>query len=150
MQFQRQAKMALTDKRLDHRQQRSLYSEFVRSKIGEATMDCIFCKIAEGTIKSDILYQNDHVIAFRDLHPQAPTHILIIPRQHYSTVNDFTAQDVTTMGEMILAAKNIAAKLGLAGNGYRLNINTNRDGGQTVFHVHMHFLAGRAFGWPPG
>jgi len=113
-------------------------------------MDCIFCKIANGTIKADVVYQNDHVTAFRDMHPQAPTHILIIPRQHFSTVNDFTPQDLPVMGELLLAAKNIAAQLGLAENGYRLNINTNGDGGQTVFHVHMHFLAGRSFGWPPG
>ena len=113
-------------------------------------MDCIFCKIANGTITADVVYQNEHVTAFRDMHPQAPTHILIIPRQHFATVNDIAEKDVTVMGELLLAAKNIAATLGVAENGYRLNINTNRDGGQTVFHIHMHFMAGRSFSWPPG
>ena len=113
-------------------------------------MDCIFCKIAEGSIKSEIVYENDDVVAFRDLNAQAPHHILIIPRKHIPTINDFNADDVIVFGKLGQAAKQIAADLGVADRGYRLVLNCNEDGGQTVFHTHMHFLAGRVLSWPPG
>jgi len=113
-------------------------------------MDCIFCKIADGSIKGDIVYENTDVIAFRDLNAQAPHHILIIPRQHIATVNDFEIEHATIFGQMGQAAKTIARDLGVAEQGYRLVLNCNEDGGQTVFHTHMHFMAGRAFSWPPG
>lgn len=113
-------------------------------------MTCIFCKIAGGEIPSNAVYEDEHVYAFRDLHPQAPHHILIIPRKHVATLNDFSDADTHVMGSLILAAKKIANKLGVDQQGYRLVTNCNEDGGQTVFHVHMHFLAGRGLGWPPG
>ena len=113
-------------------------------------MDCIFCKIVDGSIKGDIVLENDDVIAFRDLNAQAPHHILIIPRKHIATVNDFEVEDARIFGQMGQAAKAIASDLGVAEKGYRLVLNCNEDGGQTVHHTHMHFLAGRPLTWPPG
>ncbi len=113
-------------------------------------MDCIFCKIADGTIPGDIVFENDKVLAFRDLNAQAPDHILIIPRKHIPTMNDFTSEDVVIFGEMGQAAKEIANTLGVSEQGYRIVVNCNDDGGQTVHHTHMHFLAGRQMTWPPG
>ena len=113
-------------------------------------MDCIFCKIAEGTIPSDKVYENEHVFAFRDLSPQAPHHILIVPKNHIASLNDFSKEDAMIFGEMGQAAKEIAKSLGVAENGYRIVVNCNEHGGQTVFHTHMHFLAGRQLHWPPG
>lgn len=113
-------------------------------------MECIFCKIAQGEINADIVYQDDDVLAFRDLNPQAPQHILIIPRRHIATVNDLEAQDAERVGKLFLAARHIAAELGVADEGYRLVMNCNRLAGQTVFHIHLHLLAGRAMQWPPG
>ena len=113
-------------------------------------MDCIFCKIVAGTIPGDIVFESDNVIAFRDLHAQAPEHILIIPRKHLPTINDFSVEDAAIFGEMGQAAKQIAKSLEVAEKGYRLVVNCNKDGGQTVHHTHMHFLAGRQMNWPPG
>lgn len=112
--------------------------------------DCIFCKIASGEIPGDIVYQDDHVVAFRDLNPQAPTHILVIPREHYSTTNDLDEADAELAGKLILAAKKIAHEEGIAEEGYRTVLNCNRGAGQTVFHIHLHLLGGRPMGWPPG
>jgi len=112
--------------------------------------DCIFCKIVSGDIPGDIVYQDDDVLAFRDLNPQAPTHILVIPKQHFSTTNDLDAQDAELAGKLILAAKNIAKQEGIAEEGYRTVLNCNRGAGQTVFHIHLHLLGGRPMGWPPG
>ena len=113
-------------------------------------MDCIFCKIVDGSIKSDIVFEDSDVIAFRDLGAQAPHHILIIPRKHIATINDFDSSDARIFGQMGQAAKKIASDLGVDEKGYRLVLNCNEDGGQTVFHTHMHFLAGRPLTWPPG
>jgi histidine triad (HIT) family protein len=113
-------------------------------------MDCIFCKIAAGQIPANLVYQDEEVVAFRDLHPQAPTHLLIIPRRHIGSVNDMGENDAALVGRLFLAAKSIAKAEGVADSGYRLVMNTNRDAGQTVFHIHLHLLAGRALGWPPG
>lgn len=113
-------------------------------------MNCIFCKIAAGEIPATIVHQDEHVVAFRDLNPQAPTHILIIPRRHIATVNALTAADATVVGHLFLAARQLAAELGFAEDGYRLVMNTNAAAGQTVFHIHLHLLAGRNFAWPPG
>ncbi len=113
-------------------------------------MDCIFCKIVAGDVPADKLLENDHVIAFRDLNPQAPHHVLIIPRRHIATVNELSPADAALVGEMSLAAGQVARELGVADDGYRLVLNCNRNGGQTVFHIHMHLLAGRQLGWPPG
>lgn len=112
--------------------------------------DCIFCKIVSGDIPGDIVYQDDDVLAFRDLNPQAPTHILIIPKKHIATVNDLQPEDAELVGRMYLAARQIAKDEGIAEPGYRAVMNCNREAGQTVFHIHLHLLGGRPMGWPPG
>lgn len=112
--------------------------------------DCIFCKIAAGTIPANVVYQNDDVLAFRDLNPQAPTHILVIPKKHIATTNDITPTDAALIGDMYLAAKQIAKDEGIADSGYRTVMNCNRGAGQTVFHIHLHVLGGRPMSWPPG
>ena len=112
--------------------------------------DCIFCKIAGGEIPSNKVYEDEWVVAFFDLDPQAPRHVLIVPKTHIASVESLTAADNTTLCRMFEAARQLAAQFGVAETGYRLVINTGRDGGQSVAHLHMHFLAGRAFGWPPG
>ena len=113
-------------------------------------MTCIFCKVASGALPSDIVYQDEELMAFRDINPQAPHHILIIPRRHIATVNDLQPADARLMGCLFLAAQHVAAEIGVASEGYRLVMNCNRDAGQTVYHVHLHLLAGRAMRWPPG
>lgn len=112
--------------------------------------DCIFCKIVSGDIPGDIVYQDDDVLAFRDLNPQAPTHILIIPRKHIATTNDIQPEDAELVGKMYLAAKQVAADEGIAEPGYRAVMNCNAGAGQTVFHIHLHLIGGRPMGWPPG
>ena len=112
--------------------------------------DCIFCKIADGEIETDFVYEDDQVVAFRDLNPQAPTHVLVIPREHIATTNDLTAQNADIVGRMTLAAKQIAEQDGIAERGYRTVLNCNPDAGQSVFHIHLHVLGGRPMGWPPG
>ena len=112
--------------------------------------ECIFCKIAKGEIPAEKVYENDQVLAFRDLNPQAPVHILVIPRRHIATLNDLDEGDADLMGRLYLAAKRIAADEGIAESGYRTVINCNAGAGQTVFHVHLHLLGGRPMGWPPG
>ncbi len=112
--------------------------------------DCIFCKIAAGEISATKVYDDGEVLAFRDINPEAPVHLLVIPRRHIATLNDLTEADAALIGQLYLAAKQVAIELGVAENGYRTVINCNRDAGQIVFHVHMHLLAGRELGWPPG
>lgn len=112
--------------------------------------DCIFCKIAAGDIDSDIVQDTEHLVAFRDLNPQAPTHILIIPKRHIATINDLTDSDAEDIGRLYLAAKELAQKEGIAEPGYRVVMNCNAGAGQSVFHVHLHLLGGRTFDWPPG
>jgi histidine triad (HIT) family protein len=106
--------------------------------------------MVSGEIQPDKVLETDDVLAFRDLNPQAPTHILVIPKRHISTINDFHEDDAELIGKLLLAAKEIAAQEGLAEAGYRTVMNCNADGGQAVFHVHLHLLGGRALGWPPG
>jgi histidine triad (HIT) family protein len=113
-------------------------------------MDCLFCSIVEKSIPADIVYEDENIVAFRDIAPQAPQHILLIPRQHISTLNDLNADNCQLIGELALSAKKLAGELGFAEDGYRLAMNCNKDGGQTVFHIHMHLLAGRSLEWPPG
>lgn len=112
--------------------------------------DCLFCKIIAGDIPSDIVYQTDKVLAFRDINPQAPTHVLIIPRKHIPTINDLQSADADEIGNLFLAAKDIAAQEGIDEAGYRVAMNCNEAAGQTVFHLHLHLLGGRQLGWPPG
>jgi len=113
-------------------------------------MDCLFCNIASKEIDAEILYEDVDVVAFRDIHPQAKHHILIIPRRHIATINDAGDDDAELIGKLMLVARHLAKELGVAEDGYRLVMNCNRDGGQTVFHIHLHLLAGRQFHWPPG
>tara|TARA_R110002049_G_scaffold78774_2_gene200488 strand:- start:9613 stop:9957 length:345 start_codon:yes stop_codon:yes gene_type:complete len=112
--------------------------------------DCLFCKILDGDIPADIVFESDTAMAFRDINPQAPTHVLIIPRQHISTINDISAADQSLVGSLFTAAREIAAKEGLSDDGYRVVMNCNEAAGQTVFHIHLHLLGGRSFDWPPG
>lgn len=113
-------------------------------------MDCLFCKIAEGEIASDIVYQDDRVLAFNDINPQAPHHILIIPRDHIATLNEIGDQQEALVGHMINVAQQLAKKLNIADIGYRVLFNCNRGAGQAVYHIHLHLLGGRPLTWPPG
>ncbi len=112
--------------------------------------NCLFCKIVAKKIPAKIAYEDDHILAFHDIAPQAPVHILLIPKKHFSTLNDLTPADSDVMGRLIYQAKVLAKDLNFSENGYRLVMNCNADGGQTVFHIHLHLLAGRSLTWPPG
>lgn len=112
--------------------------------------DTIFAKIVRREIPADIVYEDDDVLAFRDLNPQAPVHVLFIPKRAMATLDDATASDAELLGKLLLAAASYAREQGLAKDGYRTVINTNTHGGQTVFHIHVHLLAGRQMQWPPG
>ena len=112
--------------------------------------DCLFCKIAAKQIAAAVVFENDRVVAFRDIGPQAPVHILVIPRRHVATVNELDVNDRELIGDLVLVAKRLASEADIAADGYRLVLNCNRDGGQSVFHVHLHLLGGRAMAWPPG
>ncbi|MDY0108847.1 MAG: histidine triad nucleotide-binding protein [Candidatus Krumholzibacteria bacterium] len=111
---------------------------------------CIFCQIAAGKIPSDQVYADQDFVAFRDLQPQAPVHVLIIPRRHIGALTEVTSGDADLLGRLQVTAAAVAAKLGLAATGYRFVVNCGRDGCQTVPHLHLHLLGGRPFGWPPG
>ena len=113
-------------------------------------MDCLFCKIVKGDIPAKIVYRDDALVAFNDIHPQAPFHTLIIPQKHIATLNDLTPDDNELIGHMIQTAKMLSKEFNIAEDGYRLVMNCNRGAGQTVFHVHIHLLGGRDFHWPPG
>jgi len=112
--------------------------------------DCLFCRIVAGNIPADVIYESDSAIAFRDINAQAPTHVLIIPRKHIATINDLEAGDKEIVGSMYMAAREIAQQEGIDEAGYRAVMNCNEGAGQTVFHIHLHLLGGRSFGWPPG
>ncbi len=112
--------------------------------------DCLFCKILAGEIPADILYESETAIAFRDLNAQAPTHVLIIPRKHIATINDIGDEDRLTVGSLYVAAGKIAVSEGIADAGFRTVMNCNHSAGQSVFHIHLHMLGGRALAWPPG
>jgi histidine triad (HIT) family protein len=116
----------------------------------EIMSDDLFLKIISREIPADIVFENDDVLAFRDVNPQAPLHVLIIPKVRIPTINDMQAQDVELFGKLFLAAQRIAAEQGVAEEGYRVVMNCNSGAGQTVFHVHLHLLGGRVFNWPPG
>ena len=110
--------------------------------------DCLFCQIVEGQVPATIIKKSPHAVAFRDVNPQAPTHVLVVPRQHIETLNDL--DDARLLGQVLLLAREVAHAEGLAQRGYRIVLNTNRGAGQSVFHLHLHVLGGRALGWPPG
>jgi histidine triad (HIT) family protein len=112
--------------------------------------DCLFCKIVGGDLSADIVYESDSLIAFRDINPVAPTHILLIPRRHIATMNELQDGDAALVGELFATAANIAADEGLSEDGYRVVMNCNEAAGQSVFHIHLHLLGGRQMTWPPG
>ena len=112
--------------------------------------DCLFCKMVSGAIQPDVVYEDDDVLAFRDLNPQAPLHVLVIPKAHIATTNDLDAGNAGVVGKMYLAARQIALDEGVADPGYRMVMNCNPGAGQSVYHIHLHLLAGRPLGWPPG
>ncbi|NAZ30720.1 MAG: HIT domain-containing protein [Caldimicrobium sp.] len=113
-------------------------------------MSCIFCRIANKEIPAKIVYEDDKVLAFHDINPQAPYHILVIPKKHISTLLELTEEDKDLIGHIYLVMNRLARELGVAERGYRVVVNCNEEAGQTVFHVHFHFLAGREMHWPPG
>lgn len=112
--------------------------------------DCLFCKIVNGDIPADKLYEDEDVLAFRDLNPQAPVHVLVIPKMHIATLNDLHDGNAAVMGSLYRGAGRVAAELGIADDGYRAVMNCNAQGGQTVYHIHLHLLGGRQMTWPPG
>ena len=112
--------------------------------------DCLFCKMVSGEIAPDTVYEDEDVLAFRDINPQAPTHVLVIPKQHIATLNDLDEGHADLVGKMMLTAAKIARQEGISDQGYRTVVNCNAHGGQMVFHIHLHLLGGRAMGWPPG
>ena len=112
--------------------------------------DCLFCKIVAGEIPAERVLEKDDVIAFRDINPQAPVHLLVIPKKHIATLDDLAPEETELGGNLLRAASEAAAAAGLAEKGYRTVINCGRDAGQEVFHIHLHVLGGRGFRWPPG
>jgi histidine triad (HIT) family protein len=112
--------------------------------------DCLFCKIVEGTVPASIVHRDEHLTAFKDINPQAPLHVLIVPRRHIDSLNALGPEDDDLVGEMVRRAAAIAREHGVADTGYRTVFNCNADAGQTVFHIHLHVLGGRAMSWPPG
>lgn len=112
--------------------------------------DCLFCGIVDGTIKANVVFQNDRVVAFKDITPKAPVHVLIIPRKHLASVLDIAVEDGALIGEIFQVAGRLAQDLGLANKGFRVVVNSGADAGQSVFHLHYHLLGGRRMSWPPG
>jgi histidine triad (HIT) family protein len=112
--------------------------------------DCLFCKIARGEIPSEKVYSDDEFYAFRDIHPAAPVHVLVIPRKHIERISDATEADTVLMGKLLLVANKVADQEGIRESGFRYVISCNKDGGQLVFHIHLHIVGGRELGWPPG
>ncbi|MBD0370435.1 MAG: histidine triad nucleotide-binding protein [Pyrinomonadaceae bacterium] len=113
-------------------------------------MDCLFCRIIAGEIPADVVHTDDRSVAFRDINPQAPTHILVIPREHIESLDEATQRDESTLGHLLRVAARLANQEGLSESGYRTVINTGAGAGQSVFHLHLHVLGGRQMNWPPG
>ena len=111
---------------------------------------CLFCSIISREVNATIVYEDDHVVAFNDINPQAPTHVLIVPKRHIATLSEIGPADDQLVGEIVRRAAAIAEARGIAAGGFRTIFNTNRDAGQTVFHIHLHLLGGRSMAWPPG
>ena len=112
--------------------------------------DCLFCKMVSGEIQPDVVFEDGDVLAFRDVNPQAPVHVLVIPKIHIATTNELTPEHAGLVGKMVLAARQIAADEGIAEPGYRMVMNCNPEAGQSVYHIHLHMLGGRPMNWPPG
>jgi len=111
---------------------------------------CLFCQIINGELNASIVYQDERIIAFDDVNPQGPTHVLVVPRRHIASLNDLTEEDDQLVGELVRRAAAIAKSRGIANAGFRTVFNTNREAGQTVFHIHLHLIGGRTLHWPPG
>jgi len=112
--------------------------------------DCLFCKIVKKEINADIIYENNSVLAFKDINPQSPVHILVIPKKHISSLNELQEQDINILSDLFKAIKKIVKDFNIEKDGYRVVINTNKNGGQEVQHLHFHILGGRQLNWPPG
>jgi len=112
--------------------------------------DCLFCKIVNNEIPAELIFEDDRIVAFNDINPQAPIHILIIPKEHFASLNDIPEEKKDLLGHILLRARQIAQNLGIRENGYRIVLNTAKDSGQDVFHIHFHLLGGRRMTWPPG
>jgi histidine triad (HIT) family protein len=115
-----------------------------------SSADCLFCKIVRREIPANVIFENEHALAFRDIRPMAPTHVLVVPKRHIDGVATAQAGDAHALGEVLLAARDVAHAEGLADKGYRLVVNSGEDAGQSVFHIHVHVLGGRRLEWPPG
>ena len=113
-------------------------------------MDCLFCKIVSKQIDSNIIFEDDNIMAMHDINPQAPVHLLIIPKKHISTINEVQIEDTALVGQMVFVAKQLATELNIDTLGYRLVFNVNNLGGQEIYHIHLHLLGGRQMTWPPG
>ena len=116
----------------------------------ETNQNCIFCKIVAGELPAEVVYKDELAVAFRDLNPQAPVHVLVIPREHIESLNDASRSDETPLGHLLRVAARVANEQGVAESGYRTVVNTGAGAGQSVFHLHLHVLAGRSLSWPPG
>lgn len=112
--------------------------------------ECIFCKIINREINSSIVYEDEEILAFNDINPQAPVHIILIPKKHIEKISDITPEDIELVGKLVFIAQRIAKERNISDSGYRLVFNCNKDAGQAVFHIHLHLLGGRKFSWPPG
>jgi histidine triad (HIT) family protein len=112
--------------------------------------DCLFCRIAAGEISAEKVHEDEDMVAFRDINPQAPTHILLVPRKHVASLSAATSEDAALLGRILLAARDLASEEGIDADGYRVVNNCGPGAGQTVFHIHFHLLGGRDFRWPPG
>jgi len=112
--------------------------------------DCIFCKIVNKDIPAELIFEDEQIVAFNDINPQAPIHILIIPKEHFASLNDIPEEKKELLSHILLKARQIAQNIGIEENGYRIVLNTARDSGQEVFHIHFHLLGGRRMTWPPG
>ena len=113
-------------------------------------LECVFCNILSGKTPAEFVYENERIVAFRDINPQAPVHVLVVPRKHIPTTNDVQPEDAELLGEMILVARQVAEKEGIAESGYRLVMNCNENSGQEIYHLHLHVLGGRRLTWHPG
>jgi histidine triad (HIT) family protein len=128
---------------------KEMYNIIIGLLIG-LLMNCLFCKIAQGEIPAAVIFEDNELMAFRDIRPQAPAHLLVISKRHIATINDTVAEDEQLLGKMILTAKQLAEHEGFGETGYRLVFNVNSGGGQEVYHIHLHLLGGRQMTWPPG
>ena len=112
--------------------------------------DCVFCKIAAGEMDTELLYEDEDIVAFEDINPRAPTHLLIIPRKHIATLDELQGEDYHLVGDIYRVANQLAEEAGISDNGYQIMANCKEDGGQVIYHIHFHLLGGRKLNWPPG